>query len=209
MSYLRLNKGPVTLTDVAEGSRVKTPHFKADLICHGDSRCAALKNINTQFSVLPDGGLRIQYNILGDISLILIPAPKASSQVDGLWEHTCFEAFLGATHSDAYREFNFSPSGQWAAYDFSAYRKQHSKSKVATPDIRVVCETHRMELTASVAAADLPINLLDCAFQVNLTAVIEAKDGSKSYWALRHASPQPDFHQRSGFFQSNRDFFFP
>jgi hypothetical protein len=32
-----------------------------------------------------------------------------------------------------------------------------------------------------------------------LTTVIEASDGSKSYWALRHGAAQPDFHLRQSF----------
>lgn len=32
------------------------------------------------------------------------------------------------------------------------------------------------------------------AWQMNLTAVIEANDGTKSYWALAHPAGPPDFH---------------
>jgi hypothetical protein len=32
-----------------------------------------------------------------------------------------------------------------------------------------------------------------------LTAVIEAEDGSRSYWALHHPKACPDFHHRAGF----------
>ena len=31
--------------------------------------------------------------------------------------------------------------------------------------------------------------------QLGLSAVIEASDGSHSYWALRHAAGPPDFHR--------------
>lgn len=30
--------------------------------------------------------------------------------------------------------------------------------------------------------------------KMNLTAVIEEKDGTKSYWALKHPDGPPDFH---------------
>ena len=36
-----------------------------------------------------------------------------------LWQTTCFEAFLRAPGGEAYREWNFAPSGDWAAYDFT------------------------------------------------------------------------------------------
>jgi len=52
-------------------------------------------------------------------------------RVDELWKTTCFEAFLRADGEEAYREWNFAPSGDWAAYDFVTYREGRSK-----PDIR-------------------------------------------------------------------------
>ncbi len=32
------------------------------------------------------------------------------------------------------------------------------------------------------------------SWEFNLTAVLEEKDGAKSYWALAHAPDKPDFH---------------
>jgi hypothetical protein len=34
---------------------------------------------------------------------------------------------------------------------------------------------------------------------IGLAAVIEAADGSLSYWALRHPPGKPDFHHRGAF----------
>ena len=42
--------------------------------------------------------------------------------LDDLWQHTCFELFIGAKNDAEYYEFNFSPSGEWAAYEFRNYR---------------------------------------------------------------------------------------
>jgi hypothetical protein len=39
-------------------------------------------------------------------------------------------------------------------------------------------------------------------WQLGLTAVVEAADGSLSYWALRHPVARPDFHHRDGFAQT-------
>jgi len=35
--------------------------------------------------------------------------------------------------------------------------------------------------------------------RVALATMLEAIDGSLSYWALRHAPGRPDFHHRDGF----------
>jgi hypothetical protein len=37
------------------------------------------------------------------------------------------------------------------------------------------------------------------ALQLGLTAVIEDDSGNLSYWALRHAPGNPDFHDPDGF----------
>lgn len=65
-------------------------------------------------------------------ALRLLPAaPRA--RVDGLWRHTCFELFLRPVGSDAYWEFNFSPSGEWAAYRFDRYRDGLAELEVEAP----------------------------------------------------------------------------
>ncbi len=51
-----------------------------------------------------------------------MPVAAANARSDGLWRHTCFEAFIRASSDIGYYELNFSPSGQWAAYQFSGYR---------------------------------------------------------------------------------------
>ncbi len=49
--------------------------------------------------------------------------------------------------------------------------------------------------------ATLPASLLPSAhtLRIGLSVVIEASDGSKSYWALAHGAAQPDFHLRQSF----------
>lgn len=70
----------------------------------------------------PDGGLVFSYRLQGDMARLRIPAGVAG-RGDRLWEQTCFEAFIAPRGATAYVEFNFSPSGQWAAYAFSDYRQ--------------------------------------------------------------------------------------
>jgi len=48
----------------------------------------------------------------------------------------------------------------------------------------------------------LPQNMAFKPLQLGLTAVIEANDGSRSYWALHHPEASPDFHHRAGFILS-------
>jgi hypothetical protein len=98
---------------------------------------------------------------------------------------------------EGYREFNFSPSGQWAAYAFTGYRERDATFvPTAEPQLAFSLLADGFELRATLPATLLP---LDNSLRIGLTAVIEAADGSKSYWALAHRAIQPDFHLRQSF----------
>ena len=98
---------------------------------------------------------------------------------------------------DDYCEFNFSPSGQWAAYRFTRYRERDPSFAPATePKLSFTLLADGFELCASVPAALLPPGK---SLQIGLCAVVEASDGGKSYWALAHGAAQPDFHLRQSF----------
>jgi hypothetical protein len=118
----------------------------------------------------------------------VIPHSEEPGRADGLWRTTCFEAFLRG-EEDAYREWNFAPSGDWAAYDFASYREGHGEPEVAAPYIRMEDNMTWWTVGATIATeAGRPLHL-------GLSAVLEEKDGTKSYWALAHPDPdKPDFH---------------
>ena len=119
----------------------------------------------------------------------VIPEGSDSARIDDLWQTTCFEAFLRAEDEDAYREWNFAPSGQWAAYDFAVYREGRADAEVAPPYIRIEDNLTWWALGATIA---VPV---ETRWQLGLSAILEEKDGTKSYWALAHPDgEQPDFH---------------
>ena len=110
-------------------------------------------------------------------------------RADELWRTTCFEAFLRPSGDEAYREWNFAPSGQWAAYDFSAYRDDGAEADVTAPYVRMEDNFTWWALGATIAVD------ADIEWQLGLSAVLEEKNGTKSYWALAHpARDKPDFH---------------
>ena len=165
------------------------------LLCHpalaGDSPCT----VTASATLAPDGSLRLEYHLRG--TDILIPARQTPGQADGLWQHTCCEAFVAAGEAPEYREFNFSPSGQWAAYRFGDYRERDTGfTPAGEPQCTVTPRPEGFELQATLAAALLPPGH---TLHIGLTAVIEAADGSKTYWALAHCAAQPDFHLRQSF----------
>lgn len=141
------------------------------------------------------GTLSWHYQLSGDIERLAIPPPETPMQRDGLWQHTCFEAFIRGTPLADYIELNFSPSGTWAAYAFDDYRTgMRTLSLAQPPAIQCVRRTNRLNVRASIKLPDL-----DGPLQLGLAAVIEAQAGARSYWALTHPGPRPDFHHPSSF----------
>lgn len=174
-----------------------------NLVRHPRTPAPVVRLIEVHAARSADGGLRLTYCLRGDMARLLIPEPETRGSADGLWEHTCFEAFVGVAGETAYHEFNFSPSGQWAAYAFSGYRERDATRPLCTPpQIRATLTAGRLELEAVLAPECLPPTAGNATLQLALSAVVEAIDtidGSHSYWALHHPGALPDFHHRAGF----------
>lgn len=152
--------------------------------------------LSAELATGPDGALHLRYRLSGAISALQIPAPQPDpGAADGLWQHSCFEAFIACAEATCYREFNFAPSGEWAAYAFSTYRQRDAWLPAAAPATSVRQNADLLELDACLPAKLLPAG----PWQIGLSAVIETTEGALSYWALAHPGERPDFHQRSAF----------
>lgn len=173
------------------------PTVSHPLHCHPGTPGRPTHALEVSTRWLAQGGLRLGFHLPGGPQLRW-PAPAPARHTDGLWQHTCCEAFIARTEGTDYREFNFSPSGAWAVYDFTAYRERSALPPSSTGP--TITQTHLPD-GRLLLQADIPAQLLPSAtpLQVGLTAVLEHLDGSKSYWALHHAGPQPDFHLRDSF----------
>jgi hypothetical protein len=139
--------------------------------------------------------LNIWFGIGAPAARFLLPAIADAQRADELWKTTCFEAFLRKEGEDGYREWNFAPSGQWAAYDFTATRAGMADAEVgAPPYIRMEDNLTWWTLGATVA--------VDAGerWRLGLSAVLEEAGGTKSYWALAHPpGDEPDFHHPNCF----------
>jgi hypothetical protein len=149
-------------------------------------------------AVFANGGAQFEFELRG-AACVLWPAPVAPERADLLWKTTCFEAFLQPEDQAGYIEFNFSPSGRWAAYGFESFRVGMRHAAMAqAPIITFVSDGDRATLSAAVPV--LPVDLDGVTrLKLGLTAVIESVDGALSYHALTHPSPDPNFHNASGF----------
>lgn len=170
------------------------------LTCHPDSPCEAIASIDADITCSSDSCL-LQYQVYGDIASLKLPEARPAAMMDGLWQHTCFELFIGAKHSAAYYEYNFSPSSEWAMYSFTDYRMpdSHPMSANLPPVIQSQTKPDQFILQVNLPKSDCLLIAREKPWSINLSAVIELQSGDISYWALHHPSRQPDFHHKNGF----------
>lgn len=165
------------------------------LACHPSTPADAARGISVRVHRSADGVLALAYCLDADMARIRVPAPRSPGIAHQLWEHTCFEAFVAIVDAAAYHEFNFAPSGEWAAYQFHSYRSAAGLGDEALdPRIVVRRGADRLELDAHVSLERLSPAHCRAALRLGLSAVVEERDGTCSYWSLCHPAGAPDFH---------------
>jgi hypothetical protein len=167
--------------------------MRAMLKSHPVTPPGAVESIEAEAVRGGSGGLRLRFVARGDMAVLAVPEAAAAARMDGLWRTTCFEAFVCAEGEAAYIELNLSPSGEWQAYGFDGYRSGMGEADIAPPHIEVERGPDRLELRAEI---EVPTG---GDWRLGLSAVIEAADGSVSYWALAHPPGRPDFHHADCF----------
>jgi hypothetical protein len=153
--------------------------------------------------------LHLHYSLVGELEKVIIASPTSQpTRKHDLWMTTCFEFFLGVQDSLSYWEFNLSPTGDWNAYRFQAYR-QGMQEEQALSKLPLEIQQQPgalmlnlkldlapiLKLTSSSSSAISPIPPLELA----ITAVLESQQKEVSYWALNHCGIQADFHLRESF----------
>ena len=176
------------------------------LTCHPATPCPLDLQLSVSLAAAGSetgAGWLLHYRITGDTAGLLIPPPDTPGPADGLWQHTCFEAFVARTGEPAYQEFNFSPSGQWAAYRFSAERVRdlpaEAGASLCAPELEFVEQPQSLDLQVWLPREAILPAAAGAPLMLGLSAILETRDGQLSYWALHHPAARPDFHHRAGF----------
>lgn len=142
---------------------------------------------------------QVNFALIGALDQVFLPPATSTRAADGLWQSTCFEIFIGLPNTCAYVELNAAPSEQWASYQFTSYRARDvAQDHQLHPYIKQRRSAARHFVLKVVFTLPDPC----CGeyttsadnYAVGLAAVIAARDGSLTYWALRHAPARPDFH---------------
>lgn len=144
--------------------------------------------------------LELNFVLMGNIPGIRLVPLRSQKRFGELWRNTCFEVFVAISGQQPYHEFNFAASGEWRAYAFDTYRAPaRLQPSVRSPCVVTKTMAECFELNVSFSLADLSRFHSHSVLSLGLSAVLEAQDGSRSFWALRHPGAKPDFHRAEAF----------
>jgi hypothetical protein len=147
--------------------------------------------------------LSVHYEIIGSLPGIDIPVrTQKPSRKKGLWENTCLELFVAVKDRDRYWEFNLSPSGDWNVFRFEHYRNERNADKLREEPL-VVSLPFRTRRRSGSFLLDMEFDLdnlfrKDQFLEIGIAAIIKFNK-DRTYWALTHCGPIPDFHRRDSF----------
>jgi hypothetical protein len=175
------------------------------LVAHTLNGAGPVRSLAVSGALHASGSLTLEFQLAAELRAVrLVPSVCQPQRRHELWRHTCFELFARRGNGPGYCEFNFTPCGDWAAYEFDDYRG--SRRDAAQRPIEVSMQTldvAHIQLRARIdlrTAFAIEAAVLDCAdWRLNCAAVIESSNGLLSYWAVHHPRPQPDFHDAGGF----------
>lgn len=160
------------------------------LMLHQTCALGPIRAVTATIAPTPEG-CEAEFRLEGHVPAIIVPPAAAPERRDNLWKTTCFEIFWQPLGGTAYREFNLSPSGCWAAYDFDRFREGMRDAPVEAIALSCAHDETGLVLKASIAAG-----LPDPA-QVALNAIVEHPDGSLQFWALAFPPGKPEFHSEA------------
>ena len=165
----------------------------AQLTAHPSTTSSPIDRIEVEVERGSGGDLTLVYRAFGDLARVRMPV-GGSGRTDGLWQTTCFEAFVRPFGGDRYLELNASPSGRWATYWFDRERTGMVAAQEHAGQLRTEEFPGGLRFATSLA-----VNPPNADWRLGLSAVIEDVGGQKSWWALAHPSDKPDFHHPDSF----------
>ena len=169
-----------------------------DLVCHPSTPTSAVEGVRVTIQREKRGRIGFSYTLVGNRGIRLARRQWDPPQRrDGLWQGTCFEAFVMPGDGPDYAELNFAPNEDWAAYRFASYRE--GQENLDPVDILFWHEQGEGDLQVLVDLHAPGMFQMADFLRLGLSAVLKDNRGKLSYWALAHPGTKPDFHDPACF----------
>ncbi len=146
-------------------------------------------NVEHAASLAAVATTNIWFGVGAPAARFVIPEPAETERADELWKTTCFEAFLRPLGQEQLPRVEFCAVGCSGRLTISP-QPVPAWPRAKRP-IRISGVEDNLTWWALGAAIAVPA---DTNWELGLSAVLEEKDGTKSYWALAHTGDKPDFH---------------
>lgn len=166
------------------------------LIPHPDTPPRAIGSVVCSISWQGPGNWCFDYIVGEPPEALRLPPAVVPTRADGLWQRTCFELFLKRPGVAGYCEFNFSPSGEWAAYRFDDYRDGLAELPVKPPRITSTDPAQfAAGMTAHLTALGIDAETAKMMAELDVGGV---GDGPSSQYALSACFDDADFGWSGG-----------
>ena len=158
------------------------------------SPCLAVQALRYTLISESSSELRLTVQLKGSIALEFEVVDQVGQREFGLWQHHCFELFLGEAGSTAYWELNLAPNGNWNCFGFSDYRQDQKESdRCALTEFSAVRRGRTYQLEARILI-NPALQSSGCVLSLGAAAIIETAS-DLNYFSIRHGTT-PDFHHR-------------
>ncbi len=117
---------------------------------------------------------------------------------DGLWDHTCFEAFLGWLNRRTTGSSTPLPTATGTSTP-SAPTAALRSWWICPSHLGLSCAVRPGICAATSSSISPPCWPEAMQPEIGLAMVVEEQEDRLSYWALSHPGDQPDFHDRRAF----------
>ncbi len=141
--------------------------------------------------------LLLDYQLEADLASLNWPLTTVQpTRRMALWEHSCFECFVGDAKDTGYTEVNFSPNGDWNCFGFTHYRRgMHEVEHSILASSAVSMENqHRVRVSLTLDLNHWRPDI--SALTLGLAAILKDHQGHRHYYALQHVDGKLDFHHR-------------
>jgi hypothetical protein len=148
--------------------------------------------LSADITLLQPDLLELRYVWVDKENKIILPESPAGGRHTGLWNHTCFEAFVKPEGKGSYYEINLSVTKAWNVFSFESYREPQPPREFVGAVVQDILVKPGY-LSAQVKLGGVKLEKI----KASLCAVLEQREAGVSYWAHNHADQKPNFHHLS------------